>query len=222
MNTLGRQFLVLLLLGPSLALAAWPDIPFPRGAQIESIGDRVRLNGIPMRMHRALSSLSPKELLDFYRDALGKRHAEQHLSDRHILSQEQSNYFTTVQIRPLAANVAEILVSTSDMVEAKQAANRPLGFVLPLDSMVLSDMESTDAGKRSRQLVVSNQHDLETNLQALTRELAARGYRPDEAPLRKSKSEHVQLFKGDKREAQLTLVRRDNQTDIVLTTILAP
>jgi hypothetical protein len=214
--------LLALLLGPAMASAAWPDIPFPRGTRVESVGDQVRLNGIPMRMHRALANKSAKELIEFYRNALGQRRAEQRVGDRHIIAQEQSNYFTTIQIRPLSANVTEVLVSTSDMVEAKQAANRPLGFVLPAESGVLSDMESTDAGNRSRQLVISNRHDLETNLQSLTRELAARGFYPDGAPLRASKTEHVQLFKGTKREAQLTLARKDGHTSIVLTTITNP
>lgn len=219
---LKRILFVACLLGPSVVAAAWPEIPFPTGARIEAIGEQVRLNGIPMRMYRVLSGQRPKELIGFYRNVLGERHAESRAPGSHILSQARGNYFITVKVAPLSANLTEVLVSTSDTLEAKRAANRPLGFGLPADSVVLSDMESIDGGKRSRQLVVNNNHAVETNLQAFTRELGARGLRPDSQPLLKSESEYVQLFKGDKREAQLALIRKGGQTHIVLTTIYTP
>jgi hypothetical protein len=221
MNVL-RLSIAALLLAPAIAFAAWPEIPAPRGARVESIGEHVRLNGIPMRMHRVLAGQRPEAVLAFYRDTLGTRHAEQRLSDGHILSQERGDYFITVRIKALAANLTEVLVSASDMLEAKRAANRPLGFNLPAESEVLSDMESTDAGKRSRQLVINNSHTLPANLQSFTRELAARGLRPDGPPLRQTEAEHAQLFKGDQGEAQLTLMRKNGQTSIVLTTINNP
>lgn len=211
--------LLLLLLGPVVAHAAWPQIGFPQGAQVEAIGDQVRLNGIPMRMYRVVSKQSPLDLVDFYRSEMGVRRAERRLSDSVILSQERGDYFITVKVRALSAKVTEVLVSASDMVEAKRAAHRSLGFGLPADSVVLSDMESVDAGKRSRQLVINNSHALDTNVVALTQELASRGLQPDGAPERHTDSEHVQMFKGAQQEARLTVVRRAGKAHIVLTTI---
>lgn len=211
-----------MLLGASSAHAAWPEIPIPANARAESIGDEVRLNGIPMRMHRILSQQSFKDILDFYRDALGSRLAERNLAGSTILSQERGDYFITVKVRPLSATLNEVLVSASDMVEAKRAANRPLGFGLPANSMVMSDMESVDAGKRSRQLVVTNRQALDTNVQALTQELAGRGFGPDGAPVRDTDAQYVQQFKGDRREAQLTVVRQAGISHVVLTTVFNP
>lgn len=210
----------LLLLAPWAA--AWPHLPAPSNARVESVGDQLRLNGIPMRAQRVLTARQPEEVARHYRKALGPRHASERLPDRLILSQGRDEYFITISIRPLGAGVTEALISVADAREARQAAGRPLGFSLPADSAVLSDMESVDAGKRSRQLVLSNAHAIPANLGALSRELAARGMRPDGPPLRQSAAEHVQLFKGDRREAQLTLVRRAGETSIVLTTIEMP
>ncbi|MES2950577.1 MAG: hypothetical protein V4858_18750 [Pseudomonadota bacterium] len=217
-----RVLALLLLLGPVAAHAAWPEIGFPQGAQVEAIGDQVRLNGIPMRMHRVVSKQNSHDVIDFYRSVLGDRRAERRISDSLILSQERGDYFITVKVRALSATVTEVLVSASDMVEAKRAANRPLGFGLPADSAVLSDMESVDAGKRSRQLVINNSHTVDSNVAALTQELAARGLQPDGAPGRHTNSEHVQMFKGAQQEARLTVVRRADTSHIVLTTILNP
>lgn len=216
------QLLASLLVAPLCAGAAWPQLPAPSNARIEPIGTEVRLNGVPMRMQRVLTSQPAAEVVRHYREAFGPRHATERLPDRLVLSQGREDHFITVSIRPLAPGVTEALVSVADAREAGRAAGRPLGFRLPADFAVLSDMESLDDGKRSRQLVLSNTHAIPTNLQAISRELALRGMRPDGPPLRKTESEHVQLFKGDGREAQLTVFRQDGGTRIVLTTIEKP
>jgi catechol 2,3-dioxygenase-like lactoylglutathione lyase family enzyme len=205
---------------PLDARADWPEIPFPEGTTIESVGEQVRLNGVPMRMHRLHLQESAEKSIRFYRDHLGPRLAEQALpGGERILSQGRGDYFITLRIRPISKNTSIALVSVSDVRAAKEAANRPLGFNLPADSRVLSDMESTDAGKRSRQLVFHNHFDLETNRNSLARELLARGFQPDNTPSRKKMNSEVLYFQGDRREAQLTLVRRDGLTQAVLTTI---
>lgn len=208
---------------PLDASAGWPEIPFPEGAKVESIGEQVRLNGVPMRMHRVHLKEGVEKSIRFYRDRLGPKLAEQALpGGERILAQGRGDYFITLRIRPVPGNASMALVSVSDVRAAKEAANRPLGFSLPADSRVLSDLESTDAGKRSRQLVFHNRLDLEANRNSLARELLARGFRPDNTPSRKKPDSEVLYFQGDKREAQLTLVRRDGLTQAVLTTIRTP
>lgn len=210
----------MLLVAP--CAVAWPQLPAPSNARVESVGEQLRLNGIPMRTQRVLTARQPEEVARHYRDALGPRHASEHLTDRLILSQGRDEYFISVSIRRIGAGMTEALISVADSREARQVAGRPRGFRLPADSAVLSDMESVDAGKRSRQLVLSNAHAIPSNLGALSRELAARGMRPDGPPLRQTAGEHVQIFKGDRREAKLTLVRRGGETSIVVTMIEMP
>jgi hypothetical protein len=209
-------------MAPLYAAAAWPQLPIPADARIEPIGSEVRLNGIPMRMQRVLAPRPLEELARHYRDALGPRHASERLPDRLILSQARDAYFITVSIRPLTAALTEALVSVADARAARQASGRPLGISLPAESAVLSDMESVDGNKHSRQLVLSNPHAIPANLDAFSRALDARGMRPDGPLLRKSQSEHVQFYKGGAREAQLTLIRRAGETRIVLTLIEMP
>lgn len=221
-----RVFESMLMLGCLLALPAWadwPDIPYPWGTKTESIGEKVRLNGVPMRMHQVTFNQSAKETVRFYRERLGPKLAEEKLpGGERILAQGKGDYFITLRIRPASGNTSMALVSVSDMRAAKEAAGRPLGFILPVDSRVLSDMESTDAGKQSRHLVFQNRLGIDTNRASLARELQVRGYRPDATPSRRTPDAEVLYFQGDKREAQLTLVHRDGLTQAVLTTIRTP
>lgn len=221
-----RAFKNMLLLGSLWSFPAWgdwPDIPYPWGTKTESIGEKVRLNGVPMRMHQVTFNQSAKEMVRFYRERLGPKLAEEKLpGGERILAQGRGDYFITLRIRPTSENTSMALVSVSDMRAAREASGRPLGFILPADSRVLSDMESTDAGKQSRHLVFQNRLDIDTNRTSLARELQVRGYRSDAVLSRKNPDAQVLYFQGDKREAQLTLVRKDGLTQAVLTTIRTP
>ena len=130
--TIIRVTALLLLLGPVAVHAAWPNIGFPQGAQVEAIGDQVRLNGIPMRMYRVVSKLSHHDLVNFYRGELGDRRAESRVSDSVILAQERGDYFITVKIRALSAKVTEVLVSASDMWKRNDPPTAPWVSVCPL------------------------------------------------------------------------------------------
>lgn len=218
-----RSIVLMCCLFPFSAGADWPEIPFPENSRVESIGEQVRLNGVPMRMFQAHLQGGADQTLRFYRGQLGPKLAEELLpSGERILAQGRGDYFITLRIRPLPDKTSMVLISISDARAAKAAANRPLGFGLPADSSVLSDMESTDAGKRSRQLVFFNHHDLETNRQSIARELLTRGYRPDSMPGQRKQDSAVMYFQGDKREARLSLVRKDGLTQAVLITIWTP
>lgn len=210
------------LMWASASFAGWPDIPAPPGSRIESIGENVRLNGVPMRMQRVLSMGKAGEIVQFYRKALGPRLAEETLPDGRLLSQGRGDYFLTVRVKRLGPSLTETLVSVSDARAAQNAAGRPLGFQLPSNSELLSDMESTDNGKMSRQLVFLNGHSVQSNVDSITKILGSRGYRPQTEGARKSINESVLMFGGNQREARLVVVRKDGNSNVVLTTVRMP
>lgn len=210
------------LLWASAGWAGWPELPFPPGSRVESIGEQIRLNGVPMRMQRVLSDDKPKAVIQFYREALGARRAEEKLPDGHLFAQGRGDYFVTVRIKALGPSRTETLVSVSDARAAQNAAGRPLSFQLPSRSQLVSDMESTDDGKASRQLVFLNEHSVDTNVNFITTTLRAQDYTQQPDDVRKSASERVLMFGGAKREARLVVVRKDGISNIVLTTVLMP
>ena len=202
--------------------AGWPELPLPPGSRAESIGEQIRLNGVPVRMLRVLSDDKPKAVIQFYREALGARRAEEKLPDGLLFAQGRGDYFLTVRVKALGPSFTETLVSVSDARGAKNAANRPLGFPLPADTQVLSDMESTDAGKVSRQLVFMNPHSIDANIVSITKVLQERGYKPESGDTQNLKSGRVLMFGGANRDARLLVIRRDGISNVVLTTVRMP
>lgn len=214
-------FALLVLLAavaPSAALAdAWPALTHPQDARIEPVGERVRVNGVPMRLTRVITTLPADAAAAHYQRALGAPVAHAQTGHTQVLAQARGDFFITVSITPLPDGRSEVLSSVADSRAAREAAGRPLGFALPAGSELLSDMESIDGGLASRQLVLINPHSLRTNLDRLSASLAARGLRPDGPPLAASDDALAQAFSGATGEAQLVLVRRDGATSAVLT-----
>lgn len=175
-----------------------------------------------MRMQRVLSDDKPKAVIQFYRETLGVRHTEEKLPDGLLFAQGRGDYFVTVRVKILGPSFTETLVSVSDARGAENAANRPLGFPIPAETQVVSDMESTDAGKVSRQLVLMNNHSIDANVVSITRALHERGYEPQSGDTQNLESGRVLMFGGANREARLVVIRKDGASNIVLTTVQMP
>ncbi len=206
----------------SACWAGWPELASPPHSRVEDIGQQVRLNGVPMRMQRVLSAAASEDIIEFYRKALGSRHVEETLPDGRLLAQGQGDYFITIRVKTLNPSLTETLVSVSDARAARNAAGRPLGFQFPSRTRLLSDMESTDAGKLSRQLVFLNDHSVDANVDLITKTLQARGYKPQPDSARNSERGRTLMFVGLQREAQLVVVRKDGFSNVVLTMVQMP
>lgn len=202
--------------------ADWPNLPYPSHAKVEAIGEQVRLNGVPMRMHRILSAQSAETMLAFYKKALGTRHAQAEFYGTHILSQERDDYFITVRVSKLSQNLTETLLSVSDGRASHKVAGMLLGFTLPADSEVLSDMESIDAGKNSRQLIFNNDHSIQANADFMTQVMQGEGYILEPQLSVSKASSRSLMFGGKNREARLVVSQDEDGSSVVLTTILSP
>lgn len=210
-------FLLLYCLWPLLAFADWPHLPQPQHANVESIGERVVLNGVPMQMHRILSQQNPKHLQQFYQRHLGPNHTMTILDGGILLAQGRDQHFITIRITPLGNGVTEALTTVSDVAAARANQGRPLGINLPAQSKVLSDMESFDQGKTARQLVYQNHYSIDINITYLVDVLKQRGYQLQPQSRTHAVGRNTRLFAGNKREARLVVMPTAQGSNVVLT-----
>lgn len=215
-------YIVSLYLWPTVVLADWPKIPFPVDARIESIGENVRLNGVPMRLYRVWNRTSNQNVIQFYRSALGSKSVERDLLGDRLFAQGLGDYFLTVRVKKRAADLTETWVSVSDARAARESSGRPLGMELPVNSRVLSDMESLDAGKSSRQLVLLNKLSADTNVAFFTEALQAKGLKAESLGSHSGEEGQSRLFKGPSGEARLVVLKKGEFSNVVLTTIQTP
>lgn len=200
-------------------LAEWPSLPIPENSRASSIGENVTLNGVPMRMHRIVSKENTLKLEKFYQQYFGVNHTKTEMPNGVVLAQADHQYFTTVRILPMNNGLTEVLTSVADGQSAKKNKNRPLGFMLPVESKLLMDMESVDAGKNSRQLIFNNSHSTQVNADFMSKVLQAKGYTL-QPKLSVSNANSLSLmFEGNKREARLVVSQDEQGSSVVLTTI---
>lgn len=219
-----KEIIICALLGcvATCCWADWPSLPYPSHSRVEAIGEQVRLNGVPMRMHRVLSAQSTEAMLAFYKKVLGTKHAQAEFYGTHILSQERGDYFITIRVSKLSPSLTETLLSISDGRTSQRVAGMPLGYALPADSELLSDMESVDAGKNSRQIIFNNEHSIQANADFMTKVMQGKGYILEPKLSVSNASSRSLMFGGKNREARLVVSQDEEGSSVVLTTILSP
>lgn len=145
---------------------AWPKLPIPNGAVIETIADQMRLNGVPMRLQRAEAEQDIKTLTHYYKREMGSETAVTPFGRGVLLTLPNDQFINTVRLSPMGTGKTEILLSSSDIRSAQaKPYKKPLHW-LP-SSELLSDMETEDHKASARQLVFINRNSVDTNAQIL-------------------------------------------------------
>ena len=214
----------------------WPTVSVPKGLTTFDIGQQVSVNGLPMQLRGFVSARAARELADAFRHSLGKPLVEHMLGGKLVLGRREGEHYLSVQIESVANGGSRGIVAVTHLKAAydNQAPthdNMQRWLVrLPAGSRLLSQMESEDAGKLSRHLIISNSQDEALNRDHLVSLLAEEGLRleregaPDvQSAARMNDSlaaSRLLFFKGADKEAIATLRRDgDGQTTVVLNII---
>jgi hypothetical protein len=76
----------------------WPRVPLPKDLQVFDVGQQLTLNGSPMRLQGFVSPAAPDQLVELFRQALGKPLAETSWGRLRILGRAQGDFYISVQV----------------------------------------------------------------------------------------------------------------------------
>lgn len=234
----GLLALVLLFrIDGAAAQERWPGVIFPKAARPFHIGEQLTANGLPMHLQGFVSDSSPAELLQDFRQSLGKPLVESVASGKRILGRAEGRYYLTVQIES-AGSGSKGLVAITDLkgmhesrIESQDQDSRWLRR-LPSGSTIASRMASADGGKSAGHLVIVNGHGESLNRDALVSLMGDDGFRLERettqddnaaAGMRSHLSNgKVLFFKGEGKDAMAVIVRdAQGRSSIVLNIIAA-
>lgn len=213
----------------------WPRVVLPKDLQTFNIGQQVTMNSLPMRLEGFISALKPDQLMDMFRQSLGKPVVESTMGTKRILGRVQGEYYVTVQIEPAGSGsrgvtaVTHLKASYDSQEKTKTARERWLSR-LPSGTRLLSQMTSQDEGKSSAYLVFTNTQSENLNRDQLKTILLEDGmaFEREGSPGSAAStrlSEDLQnskmlFFKGPGKEALATIYRGNNgQTTVVLNVV---
>lgn len=165
------------LIGSSVLAASLPTPPIMEGTRAAPLAPSIKVNGVPTVIYLFESDQPLDTLVGFYRRRFGPHHVERRLAGWLLLARQEGELFYTVRLRATSRGT-QGTASVLSLKDALAAYGRPLGFRLPPGSEVVSDVETTDPGKRARLLAVTNDLSLQANLDHFKAQLMQRGFAP--------------------------------------------
>lgn len=176
---LALMLLALLYQAPA-AMAAWPKVAPPPDANMKSVGQDMRLNGVDMRVTAFTSDMSADAVLAFYRQRWQHK-VENTLGEWQIIGRQEGGYYITVQVKPGEKHATEGLIGISELPALRTAPKVDASFPRMQGTQMISDMNSNDSGKKGKTLVMHNGYSVHSNASFYQTALPREGWRQNTA-----------------------------------------
>ena len=219
----------------AIAAAEWPSLKLPDTLVTFPIGQKMMLNGMPMRLQGFVSHESPDDLVQILRRHLGGPLILSNSQNARVLGRADGHHYLTIQIKPAGTgsagtiSVTDLGAMASGQVDARASA-QALQTRLPAGSQITSDMRSSDGGKTARHLIIINRHDTVRNRDAIVEFMHDDGYRLERDAATNVTMRHklapgfsdatTLYFTAPGKEGIAVVVRNGEQTSIVLNTVV--
>ena len=218
------------------ALQKWPVVAFPKFVKPFAIGEKLMVNGLPMRLQSFMSDATPLEVEEGFRQSLGRPLVENTVGNKRLLGRAHGGYYLTVQIEPFSYGSKGIVAVTDlkgmrDEREKWRDTNSRWLNRLPAGSMIASQMNSEEAGKSGSHLVVINDHSESLNRDAIKSLMRDDGFQFEREFTLNSKASSSMphslhsgvtlIFKGSGKEGMAVIARSSQgRTALVLNTVI--
>jgi hypothetical protein len=157
----------------------WPSVPAPPRSQVEWVARDAVVNGLPSRIERFESDLSPSEVLSFYRSRWAGAKAgparETNVVGWQGLSTLTGDFQIAVQVKPRQPSGSEGLISTAHFGDVRRD---PAPAQLPrfADTRIAQITESTDGPVRSQLVTMISSESFDLNVNRWRGEWLRRGW----------------------------------------------
>ncbi|MBL1433326.1 MAG: hypothetical protein COB94_007780 [Gammaproteobacteria bacterium] len=139
-----------------------PEIEGLPGMQLQWIGKKMAINGLPMSMRAFNSSSSADQILDAYQGRWKTRGSAQttrsEFDGAQSVGMEYRGHYYSVQAYDVSGGSQGVL--TVGLAPAKASPDFSTRFPLPLGSNVEQKIEAIDNGKRMETLIVTSQQSV--------------------------------------------------------------
>jgi hypothetical protein len=157
----------------------WPSVPAPPRSSVEWVARDAVVNGLPTRVERFETELTPAEVLTHYRGLWAKAAAgsprETQSGPWRGLSTLSDGFQLAVQVRPRQPSGSEGLISIAHF-KGMQREVLPAQISSFPDTRVTQVTESTDGPQRSQLVTLVSTQSFELNVQRWRGEWTRRGY----------------------------------------------
>lgn len=185
----GLMFMLAMSATQAIADEKWPQVTMPPGAQTFDIAADAVINGIPTRVSAFRSALKPEQVGAWLVRDSGHKMAETKLGNSRVLGYRAGTHFVTFQLNAGAATerglersggthaIVSITRRTTEADQARyQATLDEWTHLLPPQTRVVTHMTSTDNGRHSTLLTLTNRLSPSLNRASMTELLKRQGF----------------------------------------------
>lgn len=232
----GLAVLILALCARFAQAQTWPIVPVPEGSRVSTLGQSMRVNGMPMRITDFETDKSVDQTTQWFKAKLGSPLMDNTSGQKRILGRAQDGYYITIQLHdadPSAYGTSRTqgLISVSNLVqtlrekEDTQRQKQRLEKNFPEGTRLLSVTQSDDEDKTALHMMATNNRSLLENVKYLSRTLASQGYQLETSsastkanPMPQAETAREALFfRAPGKEASVLIAYdKQGQTAIVL------
>jgi hypothetical protein len=221
-RTLGMLF-ALLAAGGAWGAEPWPEMPSPPKSKVEWVADSMRVNGVPTRVMQFQSQAGRTEIVEYYRaywsGGYPTKPSIKLLGASTVISQKHGPYLMTVKVEDAPRGSSLGLIAVSQVAGSKVEFNAGSLPLMP-GARIVSVVESSDPGKRNREVVVFNRQPLASVMQFYQASYENNGWRQ----VQNNEASHASnspggmfaVFARDGIEMQLSITERPNGQGCVL------
>lgn len=207
-----------------LALASWPVIEPPPGANVEWVGDDMKLNGVPMQIRRFTSSMTVAEIMAFYRVRWKERISpvENTVGEWSVIGRQSGDFYLTVQVKQSDRGGSEGLLGVSRLPAFASGSGPTFDARFPKmeGTEVVSDMDSNDKGKLGKTLILKNDYSVQSNASYYQSVLPAQGWKRNESYGGMRGDKHLLYFQRREEAANIVIAPHpDRGTAIVINVV---
>lgn len=165
---------------------ALDDISFPYSDDmtVKLVATKMIVNGIPMKAYQFHTKESVEDVVQYYASIWDDLN-DVKFGEWRILSHRENGYLLTVQFENESHHVTHGLLGISPLFDMLEASNSEIknmvsgvgkGILLPPNSEVINDINSTDLGKDSRTIVFRNKLSISRNYQYFRTNYSNKGW----------------------------------------------
>lgn len=231
----GLLALTCLINNYAFAQKEWPAIEFPKDSSTYIVGEKVVVNGLPLKMTGFVSPTKLPQIAEWFRQKLGQPLVENTVANKLILGRAQGETYLTIQLETIGTGTRGLVAISNQKIAFNRHADsvavraRWIGRLLP-DSKLISQMNSDDNGQVATYTFFSNTYSEDVNAARITKIMLEDGLaleheaRVDRNSENKSvvKIIHGQtlFYKGGGKEAIAVISKaQDGKTLVVLNNI---
>ena len=208
-------------------LAAKPEFPPPKDAQVSWVGRNIMVNGISSDVRTFHSKKSPDKIAEFYREQWKKPVAKgmpgftetDAMTPWHLITRLEDGYLMTVQYQEQDRGGTWGYLAMSPLPTKNSWTEPGKDFPKMPHSTIVNEMNTNDPGIKGQTMLISNKFSISSNVEFYRSHYQSQGWTVESDKELSPGKMHTLVFKSKRNRVTMMFIGEHNETRIVVNSV---